>query len=100
MNGEEALARLHEQPFELVLLDVHMPVMDGREAIKRIRASDQPWKDIPVIALTADAMSGDKERYMALGMSDYISKPIDARELATKYVGLLRDRRLIANEAA
>ena len=100
VNGEEALARLHEQPFDLVLLDVHMPVMDGREAIKRIRASDQPWKDIPVIALTADAMSGDKERYMALGMSDYISKPIDARELATKYVGLLRDRRLIANEAA
>lgn len=100
VNGEEALARLHEQPFDLVLLDVHMPVMDGREAIKRIRASDQPWKDIPVIALTADAMSGDKERYMALGMSDYISKPIDARELATKYVGLLRGKRLVANEAA
>ena len=99
-NGEEALARLHEQPFDIVLLDVHMPVMDGKEAIKRIRASDQPWRDIPVIALTADAMTGDKERYMALGMSDYISKPIDARELASKYVSLLQAEQLKARDAA
>ena len=45
-------------------------------------------------------MSGDKERYMSLGMSDYISKPIDARELATKYIGLLRGRQLMARDAA
>src|SRR5690606_15626477 len=63
-NGVEALARLAEQPFDIVLLDVHMPVMDGKETIRRIRASDQPWKDIPVIALTADAMSGDRERFL------------------------------------
>jgi PAS domain S-box-containing protein len=100
VNGEEALARLHEQPFDIVLLDVHMPVMDGKETIKRIRASDAPWRDIPVIALTADAMSGDKERYMALGMSDYISKPIDARELATKYITLLQGSPLAARHAA
>ena len=99
-NGEEALARLAEQAFDLVLLDVHMPVMDGKEAIKRIRASGEAWKDIPVIALTADAMSGDRERYLGMGMSDYISKPIDARELATKYVGLLKGRPLVANKAA
>ncbi|RYG31986.1 MAG: response regulator, partial [Burkholderiales bacterium] len=100
VNGEEALARLHEQPFDIVLLDVHMPVMDGKEAIRRIRTSDQPWRDIPVIALTADAMSGDKERYLALGMSDYISKPIDARELATKFISLLQGRQLAARDAA
>ncbi len=100
VNGEEALKRLHEQPFDIVLLDVHMPVMDGKEAIKRIRASDEPWRDIPVIALTADAMSGDKERYMALGMSDYISKPIDARELATKYITLLQGSPLADRRAA
>ncbi len=99
-NGEEALARLREQPFDIVLLDVHMPVMDGKEAIKRIRASNEAWRDIPVIALTADAMSGDRERYLGMGMSDYISKPIDARELATKYVGLLQGRRLVTSEAA
>jgi CheY-like chemotaxis protein len=98
-NGEEALARLAEQPFDIVLLDIHMPVMDGRETIARIRASDQPWKDIPVIALTADAMSGDRERYLGIGMNDYISKPIDARELATKYVGLLKGRKLVSQAA-
>ena len=100
VNGEEALARLAEQPFDIVLLDVHMPVMDGRETIKRIRASDQPWRDIPVIALTADAMSGDRERYIGMGMSDYISKPIDARELATKYVRLLQAHRFAPGKAA
>jgi CheY-like chemotaxis protein len=92
VNGQEALDKLAEQEFDIVLLDVHMPVMDGKEAIKRIRASDQPWRDIPVIALTADAMSGDRERFLAMGMSDYLSKPIDARELATKYVNLLQGR--------
>lgn len=99
-NGQEALDRLAEQPFDIVLLDVHMPVMDGQEAIRRIRSSDQPWKDIPVIALTADAMSGDRERYLAMGMSDYISKPIDSRELAMKYVRLLRGRKLAVTDAA
>ena len=100
VNGEEALARLNEQSFDIVLLDVHMPVMDGKETIRRIRTSDQPWKDIPVIALTADAMSGDRERFIAMGMSDYISKPIDARELATKYISLLRGRPLVSSNAA
>ena len=99
-NGEEALARLAEQPFDIVLLDVHMPVMDGRETIKRIRASDQPWRDIPVIALTADAMSGDRERYIGMGMSDYISKPIDSRDLATKYVRLLQAHAFASSKAA
>ena len=99
-NGEEALARLAEQPFDIVLLDVHMPILDGRETIRRIRSSDQSWKDIPVIALTADAMSGDRERYLSMGMSDYISKPIDSRELATKYVRLLQAHAFAATKAA
>ncbi|MEZ6029920.1 MAG: response regulator [Hyphomonadaceae bacterium] len=99
-NGAEALERLAEQPFDIVLLDVHMPVMDGKEAIRRIRSSGQPWKDIPVIALTADAMTGDRERYLSLGMDDYLSKPIDARELAAKYVSLLQGKPLVADRAA
>jgi CheY-like chemotaxis protein len=99
-NGVEALERLAEQPFDIVLLDVHMPVMDGKEAIRRIRASNQPWKDIPVIALTADAMSGDREKFLALGMDDYVSKPIDARELATKVVGLLKGHKVAGDRAA
>jgi CheY-like chemotaxis protein len=80
-NGREALDLLAAHPFDLVLLDVHMPVMDGPEAIRHIRASSEPWSAIPVIALTADAMSGDRERFIAMGMSGYVSKPIEQNEL-------------------
>ncbi len=80
-NGQEALDRLAAEQFDLVLLDVHMPVMDGVEAIRLIRTGPQPWRNIPVIALTADAMSGDRERLIGMGMSGYVSKPIDQGEL-------------------
>jgi signal transduction histidine kinase/ActR/RegA family two-component response regulator len=80
-NGSEALAALAAEPFDLVLLDIHMPVMDGPTTIRTIRESSEAWKDIPVIALTADAMSGDKERYLGLGMNGYLSKPLAERDL-------------------
>ncbi len=99
-NGQEALDRLHDESFDLVLLDVHMPVMDGKEAIRRIRASVEPWREIPVLALTADAMSGDRERYLALGMSDYVSKPLDQRELAAKIANAMGERPLLSAKAA
>ncbi|MBI1362051.1 MAG: response regulator [Alphaproteobacteria bacterium] len=83
-NGVEALARLDAQPFDVVLLDVHMPVMDGCETIRRIRASNKPWRALPVIALTADAMEGDRERFVAMGMTDYLAKPLDRRMLLNK----------------
>jgi PAS domain S-box-containing protein len=83
-NGKEALDKIATQDFDIVLLDVHMPVMDGKEAIQRIRNANQAWSAIPVIALTADAMSGDREKYLALGMTDYVSKPVDQRELLAK----------------
>jgi CheY-like chemotaxis protein len=83
-NGKEALDKISTQDFDIVLLDVHMPVMDGKEAIQRIRNANQAWSVIPVIALTADAMSGDREKYLALGMTDYVSKPVDQRELLAK----------------
>jgi PAS domain S-box-containing protein len=82
-NGKEALDLLAQHEFDIVLLDIHMPVMDGKETIQRLRA-ERRWKDLPVIALTADAMSGDREKYLALGMSDYVSKPVDQRELIAK----------------
>lgn len=80
-NGIEALACLERSPFDLVLLDVHMPEMDGRECIVRIRNSDRSWRTIPVIALTAEAMTGDRENLIAIGMSDYAAKPIDRTAL-------------------
>ncbi len=83
-NGKEALAALERETFDVVLLDVHMPVMDGTETIRAIRASGQPWANLPVIALTADAMTGDKERYLGMGMDGYMSKPIAERDLITE----------------
>jgi CheY-like chemotaxis protein len=84
VNGQEVLECLEAEAFDLVLLDVHMPVMDGRECIRRIRSSAAAWKSIPVIALTAEAMSGDREKLIALGMTDYIPKPINRLELLAK----------------
>jgi hypothetical protein len=80
-NGREALARLASEAFDVVLLDVHMPVMDGTETIAEIRCCGEPWSSTPVIALTADAMSGDRERYLGLGMDGYLAKPLSERDL-------------------
>ncbi len=93
-NGQEALDALAARPFDIVLLDVHMPVMDGREAIGRIRLSSEAWCSVPVIALTADAMAGDRERFIALGMTDYLSKPVDQRELVSKIAKYTAECRL------
>ena len=87
-NGKEALEALQRETFDIVCLDVHMPVMDGTQTIAAIRASDEPWANIPVIALTADAMTGDKERYLGMGMDGYLSKPIAERDLVTEITRL------------
>jgi signal transduction histidine kinase len=89
-HGKDALAKLASQgPFDIVLLDAHMPVMDGEAAIKAIRASGASWADVPVIALTADAMSGDRERFLAMGMNGYASKPIKQAELFSEMAQVL-----------
>jgi CheY-like chemotaxis protein len=75
-SGEEALQRLAERPFDVVLMDIHMPLMSGVEAVRRLRASDSPNAAAPVIALTADVVSRRPEEYRALGFQDFVSKPI------------------------
>lgn len=82
---------LEAERFDLVLLDIHMPVMNGRETLERIRASDRPWRDVKVIALTADAAPGDRERYLQLGMDGYAPKPIDQRALAAEILNVTQD---------
>lgn len=75
-DGQEALKILDEQEFDIVLMDCQMPVMDGYEATRRIRQQEQ-FKNLPILAMTANAMIGDKEKVLNVGMNDHIAKPIN-----------------------
>ncbi|MEQ1783335.1 MAG: ATP-binding protein, partial [Hyphomonadaceae bacterium] len=89
-NGQEALNQLALASFDVVLMDVHMPVMDGQEALRRLRATSATYAATPVIMLTANAMSGDRERYLAEGANGYVSKPVDQRELGAAIAAVLQ----------
>ncbi len=81
-SGEKALDAWRKQAFDIILMDVQMPEMDGFEATSRIREQEKSTRQhIPIIALTAHAMVGDRERCLAAGMDDYVSKPINADDL-------------------
>jgi hypothetical protein len=81
-NGLEALDRLGKEEFDCILMDVQMPEMDGIEATHHIRSLSDPIKaNIPIIALTANALKGDSEKYLAAGMTDYLAKPFDEERL-------------------
>jgi len=79
-HGAEALERLSQRDYDAVLMDCQMPFMDGYEAARRIRAMPR-FARLPIIALTANALQGDRERSLAAGMNDHLSKPIDASHL-------------------
>jgi CheY-like chemotaxis protein/HPt (histidine-containing phosphotransfer) domain-containing protein len=78
-NGLEAVEAVRDGSFDLILMDCQMPVMDGFEATRRIRASAQ--SGMPIVAVTADAMSEDRDRCLSEGMSDYLSKPVELAAL-------------------
>lgn len=82
-DGNEALEALNLEPYDIVLMDIHMPGLDGAEAFKRLRNSGSLNRVVPVIALTADSMRGDREKFLAKGFDGYVAKPIDERSLVT-----------------
>jgi PAS domain S-box-containing protein len=95
-NGAEAVTAVQTLPYDLILMDVQMPVMDGLEATKRIRNYELEMRNkmqtgvspspfvIPIIAMTAHAIQGDREKFLAAGMNDYVSKPVSPKELADR----------------
>ncbi len=89
-NGADALRGLRERPPKLVLLDISLPEMDGTEVLRHMR-EDPSLKGIPAIALTAHAMAGDRERFLAMGFDHYLTKPIVDDELLIDTIhGLLQ----------
>jgi signal transduction histidine kinase/DNA-binding response OmpR family regulator len=83
-NGHEAVDMLRREDFDVVLMDIQMPELDGVQATRQMRKLPSPKGDIPIIAMTAHAMAGAREEYLAEGMSDYISKPVQANLLLEK----------------
>jgi CheY-like chemotaxis protein len=89
-NGTDALSGFHRSRPDLVLLDISLPDMDGTEILMRVR-KDSGLRDLPIIALTAHAMTGDREKYLAAGFDDYITKPIvDESKLFSSIERLLK----------
>jgi CheY-like chemotaxis protein len=89
-DGNEALAALEAQEFDLVLMDVQMPGMDGFEATAAIRAREKhSGRHVPIVAMTAHAMKGDRERCLEAGMDDYVAKPISVKHLLAKIGAVL-----------
>lgn len=80
-SGPEVLQALRERVYDVVLMDIEMPEMDGIEATRRVRALAAPAGNVPVIAMTANVMKGDREKYLEAGLNDYVAKPIDRAKL-------------------
>lgn len=90
-NGEEALQALRENTFDLTMLDIQMPLLDGEETTEAIRRGDagEASSDIPIVAMTAYSMSGDRERFIACGMDGYLSKPVDLKDLKKELAAVM-----------
>ena len=80
-NGREAVEMIGSIPYDLVLMDVQMPEMDGFAATAEVRRGHGPQTSLPIVAMTANAMAGDRERCLEAGMNDYVSKPVHPEDL-------------------
>ena len=81
INGKEALEKLKKKTFDLILMDIQMPIMDGFEATKEIRKSSAKYANIPIVALTAGVMAEDLEKCLEIGMNDFLTKPVEYNDL-------------------
>lgn len=97
VDGAEAIAIASAQPFDLILMDMSLPVIDGWEATRRLKAQAHT-KNVPIIALTAHAMRGDRDQALAAGCDDYDTKPIDLKRLLGKMKSFLSAEQLLASE--
>jgi two-component system sensor histidine kinase/response regulator len=91
IDGREALAKVREDPPDLVVLDLHMPGLDGFAVMQELR-QDARYLSLPVVALTASAMHGDRERALAAGFVDYMTKPISLSVLRGRVLELIADK--------
>ncbi|MES2375856.1 MAG: ATP-binding protein [Bacteroidota bacterium] len=91
-NGIIALSKYRNNDYNIVLMDIQMPEMDGYETTRNIRAMESPKKDIPIMAMTAHTFKGERERCLAMGMNDYIPKPFNVNELFEKIFALVEAR--------
>ena len=90
-NGKEALEKFAVKRYDLIILDIQMPVLDGYQAAKKIRETEKiSGGHIPIIALTANAMKGDREQYLEAGMDEYVSKPFTHESLLSAISSLLK----------
>jgi CheY-like chemotaxis protein len=80
-NGKEAVDAMRQVSYRLVLMDCDMPVMDGFEATRQIRALEGAEADTPIVAMTANVLRGEKEKCLGVGMNDYLAKPVRLSEL-------------------
>jgi two-component system, sensor histidine kinase and response regulator len=91
-DGEQAIEALQRRSFDLVLMDVQMPKMDGLEATRKIRQREKTTAGhVPILALTAHALKGDQERCLAAGMDGYLAKPISPTALQKAIAALMRE---------
>ncbi len=91
VDGEDALRKAQDEKPSLILMDISLPKMDGYEVTRRLKGNEE-YRDIPIIALTAHVMKGDKEKALEAGCAGYIPKPIDVRELPEQIRHYLKDK--------
>jgi CheY-like chemotaxis protein len=89
-NGAEAVAAAAERPFDVILLDMQMPVMDGLDAARAIRGGTGPCRETPIVALTANALEVHRQAWLAVGAAGFLTKPIDAAALTATLAGAAR----------